>query len=1118
MSSINLIYNKLEGFIKKYYTNQLIKGIIFFIGIGLLYFLVTLFIEYFLWLKPTGRTILFWLFVLFQLFLFLRFICFPLFKLFKIQKGIGYKEASQIIGNHFSEVNDKLTNFLQLADNSEKSELLLASIEQKADNLNPVPFTNAVDFKKSYKYLPLAIIPILLFLLFFISGNSNVITDSMNRVVNYSERYSPPAPFEFLVQNSELKVNEGEDFILNVKVQGKAIPEQVMIVLGNESYFLENIGVGEFQYRFSKPTKNTGFYIQANQVSSKDYTLEVIEVPVIANFEMQFVFPSYLGRKSETIKGTGNAVIPEGTKVEWKVNAQTTDNIEWTNGEIIGNFINENNSFSFVKNISENTDYQILTSNKNKKHHEKLQYKLNVIKDAFPSITVGNVPDSLGIDKNILIGEVSDDYGLSKLQVVYYKKSNEKDKKTKSLTVNKGVFDRFHYTFPEGLDIEQGVEYEYYFEIFDNDAIHNFKSTKSSVFAHRELTDDEKQQENLKQQSDNINSLSKSIKSQEKQLSEMDKLKQMNKEKSDLDFKDQKKIDDFLKRQMQQEEMMKSFSEKLQKNLEEFNPDKEDKQKELLEERLEKTQEEIEKNEKLLDELKKLADKLQKEELFDKMEKFQQNAKSQQKSLEQLVELTKRFYVQKKMEKIASDLDKLSKEQDKLSEERKENNTSDKQEDLNKQFEKLQKDIEDLKKENKDLKNPMDVPLDKKEEEKVKDDMKGAKDELQKQNQQGAKPKQKGAAQKMKQMAQQMQSSMMQMQGQQMQEDARMLRQILDNLLAFSFSQEDIMQQFKGLNRKSPSFGNNLKIQHNLKTQFRHVDDSLFALSLRNPMIGENINKEIGEIHYNMDKSIEELADANVSKGVSHQQYTITSANKLADFLSNVQDQMQMQMKMSGEGGEGMPSPGKGGGGGEMQLPDIIKKQDELMEEMKKGMEKGGKEDGQDGEDGNKGEQQGGQSGEGKGKGKNGQNGQDGEGADGEGDAEMLYEIYKEQQMLREALQKRLDKEGMGGAGQNANKQMQDIEKQLLNKRFDNTVLQKMQNLKHELLKLDKAIREQGDDDKREGTTNKKEFNNSVKSLDPKLQEYLNSIEILNRDALPLHPIYNQKVQQYFKK
>ena len=31
------------------------------------------------------------------------------------------------------------------------------------------------------------------------------------------------------------------------------------------------------------------------------------------------------------------------------------------------------------------------------------------------------------------------------------------------------------------------------------------------------------------------------------------------------------------------------------------------------------------------------------------------------------------------------------------------------------------------------------------------------------------------------------------------------------------------------------------------------------------------------------------------------------------------------------------------------------------------------------------------------------------------------------------------------------------------------------------------------------------------------LKEYINSVEILNRQSLPLQPNYNQKVQQYFK-
>jgi hypothetical protein len=40
----------------------------------------------------------------------------------------------------------------------------------------------------------------------------------------------------------------------------------------------------------------------------------------------------------------------------------------------------------------------------------------------------------------------------------------------------------------------------------------------------------------------------------------------------------------------------------------------------------------------------------------------------------------------------------------------------------------------------------------------------------------------------------------------QMEEDVKMLRQVLDNLLAFSLSQEYAMVQFKDLKRGSPAF------------------------------------------------------------------------------------------------------------------------------------------------------------------------------------------------------------------------------------------------------------------------------------------------------------------------
>ncbi len=96
---------------------------------------------------------------------------------------------------------------------------------------------------------------------------------------------------------------------------------------------------------------------------------------------------------------------------------------------------------------------------------------------------------------------------------------------------------------------------------------------------------------------------------------------------------------------------------------------------------------------------------------------------------------------------------------------------------------------------------------------------------------------------------------------------------------------------------------------------------------------------------------------------------------------------------------------------------------------------------------------------------------------------------------------------------------MKQIEKQLLNKGFNNETLQKILNLKYELLKLDKAVQQQGEEKKRQSETNKKEFNNQTQMRCPAtLQDYLNSIEILNRQSLPLRSNFNQKVQEYFKK
>jgi hypothetical protein len=1164
MNNYKNIQATLEQFIKKYYTNELIKGAILFFAIGLLYSILTLLIEYFLWLSPTARMILFWLFVAVEVALFAKFIAIPLAKLFKIQRGINYATASEIIGNHFPEVSDKLLNVLQLYDNRTDSELLLASIDQKSSELSPIPFKLAVNFNTNVKYLKYAAIPVLILLVTYVSGKFNWFSDSYERVVNYQTAYEPPAPFQFFVVNNDLQALERKDYRLQVRTSGEITPENVQITYNNETYFLQQKDIGEFEYVFTKPREAITFKLFANAVTSKPYTLEVLKVPTLLNFEMALDYPAYTQKRDEVLKSSGNATVPQGTNITWKLSTRATDQVFLYAKDTVAFTSETPDNFSASKRVYNNLNYSLSTSNANLKDYENLAFSIDIIKDEYPELNVKMEQDTLDLETLYFYGQVSDDYGLSKLQLVYYPSENDADKTIEPLPISKSNFDEFVNAFPNNLPIKEGVAYDLYFQVFDNDAVSKYKSVKSKVFTYRKRTKAEEEEKQLQEQSKTIQDLNKSLDKFEKQEKQLEEFSKTQKEKSELNFNDKKKFEEFLKRQKRQENLMQNFNKKLKDNLEEFQKENEeqDQFKEDLKERLKENEQQLKQDEKLLKELEKLQDKLNKEEFTEKLEKLAKQNKNKKRSLEQLLELTKRYYVSKKMEKLQKELEKLAEKQEALSKEKDEKNTKEEQDKLNKEFDEFKKELEELEKDNKELKQPVDIPRDKLTEEEVDWEQKNASEKLERkeqpeekepQEQEGAGEKQepqdpqepqkpqdspqsgpmqeaqksqKKAAKKMKKMAQEMAQSMPMGGGggDQAQEDMDMLRQILDNLVLFSMDQEKLMEQFKSIQVNHNKYANYLRKQSSLREHFEHVDDSLFALSLRQPKISEKVNKEITNTFYSIDKSLALFSENRLYQGTASQQYTITAANNLASFLSDVLDQMDAQMQMS-------PSQG---GKGDQQLPDIIMSQEQLNKEMQEQMEKqdGKKEGEKEGEEeGEKGEKEGeeGDKKDGEKEGKEGENGKEGEGKPGEGkpgEGEQynedlngkLYEIYQQQQQLRQQLQDRIAKDGLKGNAEQLLKQMEEVEQDLLNKGFTNQTMQKMMELQHQLLKLENATFQQGQDNKRKSKTNKEQFNNTTINQIPTAKQYFNTTEILNRQALPLQQVYKKKVQEYFKK
>lgn len=1125
---------KLEAFISKYYKNEILKGILFFVAIGLTYVLLVLSVEYFLWLGKLGRGLLFWSFVGLELVLLFRFIGLPLFRLFRLSKGIDYSKASQLIGNHFPEVRDKLINTLQLKSSNSQSDLLAASIAQKTKELESVPFSLAIDYKSNSRYIKYALIPVLIFGAVSLSKGTSFFSQSAERVWDYKNEYLPPAPFSFeLVSKSDFAI-EGQSYQIEALITGNQLPEEVQIDLNGEAYYMNNRGGGRFVFEVDQAREDLKFQFEGNGVRSVKYKIGLVQTPVLTSFEVDLDYPTYLGKGNETLVNTGTFTIPEGTQVRWRLATRNTSELEFISDTVIP-FQKSNNQFELERQFNKSSTYSIATSNDVLKRFEELNYRIDVVRDEYPELSLERKEDLLGSEQVFYKGSLSDDHGLHSLKLVYYIENQEDNKEYVDIPVSKSTVDVFYSAFPGKLNLEAGKAYTYFFELRDNDALHGYKVTRSTPESYNVLTADVALDKQLELQEKTLKDLDKSVSKMQEREQDLKELQDLQREKNQLDFNDRKKMQSFFERQKAQEEMMKNYSETLKKSLERMEDlmDVPSPTNELLKKRLEKNEEQLKEQEKLMEEMSKLQELMDDEELEKRLDELAKNNKNSTRSMQQLLELTKRFFVQTKGERLGRELENLGKEQTK---EASPNTVSvlEKQRELSKSFDELKKEVDELRKENANLQKPLDMPesaplenIDKEQKDAEKslgNNGDGEEQNPSSDSQQQGKKSQKKAGEQMQKSGKQMMQSMSSGGGgdtQQLEEDIEMLRQILDNLIVFSFDQESLKDDFSGLANSNPMFSNYLVKQNTLKENFQHIDDSLFVLALRNPFLEEDINSELTEIAYGLDQALERFAENEIDKGVASQQYVFKGANTLADMLSDILDNMQGQLSMSmgsGSSGSPIPSPGKGSG---KQLSDIIMSQEELAKKLGEGKKPGGNEsNGSDveksfGEEGKNGEKEGGSKSGSQGEGDSREGGNSGEGVEAE--LARQYEIYKQQEELRNRLQDLIESGSLDESARQLLKQMEQVEETLLSG-DSNKAKKKMDDIIQQFLKLEDAEQEKERKSERESSSNSKSFVNDVQNEFPELRQYFNSDELLNRDELPLDVRYKEKVKTYFRK
>lgn len=1112
MSAFDRLLSQIDAFIRKFYKNQIIKGVLLFIGFLILTYLFMVTLEYFGRFSSTVRGLLLFSFIGINGFILTKYIFLPSLKLRSFGNRIDRYQASTIIGRFFPNVSDRLLNTLQLNDqmnpNSADYELLSASVQQRSSSLNVLPFTDAIDFTENRRYLKW-VIPIVLVLISVGVFSPSFLKQGTERVVNFSQHYEVPAPFNFVFDGSGTTIEEGEDFSFELELDGNEIPEKVYVKSKQGRFLLQRKAKNLFVGKLTQLKENTSFHFEANEFSSKEFSVNVISKTAIGKLEATIVYPSYLGLEKEVIKNAGDLTLYEGAIVTWSVLTKNSAEVDFWIGEQKKKFLKE--GFSLSEKFTNASTGKVVLKNNQSGKRDTTFFTIDVIKDQYPSILVEEVKDTLKDGIRYFSGSVADDHGLNNLTFVYEITSQNGSKRSERMNAGKVFGTNSPFNFAVDFRREQiklNDKIEYYFVISDNDGVNGSKSTKSRMFQYQlptleELNDNrDKEQEDIKKDLSDILNKANDFKDK------LDRLKKENRNTKQSNWNKQDQINQLQEDHKTLLENLESLQEKMENSVNEKNQlseiDKELlEQQEMVNDLLEQLMDDEMKN--LLEQLEELMKNQDKNGLEEKLEQVEMSSDDMKKQLDRSMEMLKRLQVNEKIDAIENELKELANQQEDLKKEtegKSKMSESDlkKQDDINKAFEDIKEDLKSLDSLNNALKAPMNVDMQEKEAESVKEDLKDSKEQLSKDKGAKAGESQQSAADKMKQMAEQMDQMQAQANQQQQEEDIDALRDILEGLVKLSFSQEDVMKSIYTIAETDPAFRKQGRVQRRVIDDLAPIRDSLLALAERQAKIAQFVDKELTQIRVNNKMILEDIDERRKRELGIHQQYVMTSFNNLALLLNESLAQMQSQMNSdqpgsgscSKPGGSGKPSPG-GKSPGEQDMKQMLKDQ---LEQMKKGSNPGGSSPG-DAKEGKP-------------------------GGLGLGNQQVAKIAAQQSAMRRklEQMRNELNKDGKG-SGNKLNPLINELEKQeddLINKRLGNNLIDRQQKILTRLLESEKAINERGLDDKRESKEGKELNNGNQIRFDEYNKEKLKQIELL-RSVDPMYKkYYKDRANEYFNR
>ena len=1077
----NPVVSQLKSYHRLFYRNEVIKGLLFsLLSIACLGSIFIL-IEYFAWLSSPLRGILYYLFLSASAFLLVSHCFTPIVKWTKKISPADLEFMAKKLGKFFDKPHqDELINILQLQSDSihkVNSPLLEAAITQKVHQLSSYKFVDFIDHTSHRKTL-YGLIFLFALLVFFDYLNPQYIRKPTLRIVNYTFQYPKVLPFQFLILNKSLDVVAGEPFTIQVQLIGKNLPSDVYFVSqGSRMKMDKELESNVFSFTLPPIASPQMFQFEAAGNFSEPQTIQVIHRPGIEKTIITIEFPAYIHRPTEKLSQLLPLQIPEGSKVYWDISTNDVKKASILLGQKPPKIDFKKNmlftNYEFSTQFFENSSYQIHLSNEHFDSQKTSVFRIDVIKDQYPKIETQVIEDTLYYRFLIFKGVANDDYGLNQVALKYQirgdKEANWESQFVRNLVVPAGKRE-VDFGFLVGLDslkLRPGAQLRYYFEVTDYDGIHGPKKMKTQ----QQIWEFPESKQLSKKSDDRFLELEKNISSSIQKAQEIKKelTDAMNRLKLGKDLNN-KMLEEVLAKEKELKKALDVLKDQQEKWMgQQFSFQK---PTDLWIQKMENLQ-------KLIDQIQTSDLTKGTDDLFKNLQNelpsnWQKNLeqkqslnKNREKELQRLEQFYKDLKIDKMMEESIQDLNELSQKQSKLAEEPNTNQAA--QKEINQEFKEQEKAIDNLEKE---------MNLDSKEfdslEEEIEKSMNNAEELMENKSTNKAKSAQKKSAEGLKKLAKKLEDKRMSEESNALDLEVNQLRLLLDNLLQISFEQERVMLDFRRLREGSPALKSASQMQNKIAETAFILEDSLISLGKKVMPLSQLITRETTEMHNRLNEAANMMKERKWSLVQARQQQSMASINKLAVMLSDLLQQMQNQQTQL--------KPGKKGKGKQKPQGSWAARQQKLNQKARESR------------------------------------------SDKQGPmSEDMIKIAQEQARLRQELEEKLqDIQGRPGSD-NLEKSLKDLIKNMeknetdfVNKRLNQELQNRQDLMLPILLESEKALKEQGEDPKKES---KNAFEKFRESPPPNLLPYLKKLEenrsLYQRKPVDLTPSYQEKVLRY---